>query len=247
MAVVTGVFGAIAESYDEVRPGYPAELGPAILDYHGSVPTSVVEIGAGTGKGTQLLVGLGAPVTCIEPDAGMAAVLRTRFPDVQVHAETFERWVPPSGGVPMLACALAWHWLDPATRNQRAHAALTPGGTLAVLGHKYDHADPGHARAIHAALRVLDPTVQERAADWFHSDIIDSGLFADVRPHVVTRHVELSKEGYLKLMQTFGPFRTRSSELQRRGVEAVGAALDGLGGGTTLAVRTTLVLARRPA
>ena len=37
------VFGEVAEAYDDVRPGYPDGLGPAILGYHGPV-TSVLEI-----------------------------------------------------------------------------------------------------------------------------------------------------------------------------------------------------------
>lgn len=64
---MTTVFGEVADAYDEVRPGYPDELGAAILAYDGPV-TSVVEIGAGTGKGTAVLVGLGGRVTCVEPD-----------------------------------------------------------------------------------------------------------------------------------------------------------------------------------
>ena len=55
----------------------------------------------------------------------MAAALAARFPDVEVAVARFAQWSPPPGGVPLLACALAWHWLDPATRNRQAHDALT--------------------------------------------------------------------------------------------------------------------------
>jgi hypothetical protein len=57
----------------------------------------------------------------------------------------------------VIACAMAWHWLDGDTRCRRAHEALAPDGTLAVFGHKYDYADRAFAAAIDAALRAIDP------------------------------------------------------------------------------------------
>ncbi|NJP33962.1 class I SAM-dependent methyltransferase [Micromonospora thermarum] len=240
------VFGEVADSYDDVRPGYPPELADAIHAYHGGRPETVVEIGAGTGKGTAVLLRLGAPVTCLEPDPRMAAVLADRHPGVTVVGETFERWRPPAGGVPLLAAALSWHWLDPATRNRRAHDALTPGGTLAVLGHCYDYADPDHARAIDAALRAIDPTATQRPLDWFRDDIAGSGLFADLKTHRTHRDLPLSTERYLRLVRTFGPYRLRPPEQRARGDAALRSLVDGLGGTVVLRLRTTLVLARRP-
>ena len=60
-------------------------LADAIVAYHGGAPASVAEIGAGTGKGTEVLAALGAPMTCIEPDPRMAAVLSTKHPQAQVY------------------------------------------------------------------------------------------------------------------------------------------------------------------
>lgn len=247
MAGMGTVFGEVAEVYDEVRPGYPPEIAEAVLAYHGGVPDEVVELGAGTGKGTEVLLRLGAPVTCVEPDPRMAAVLGARFPQVTIHPDTFERWTPPAGGVPVIACALAWHWLDEQTRNQRAYGCLTPGGTLAVFGHRYGYADPEHARAIDAAFRSVDPNLRHRDEDWIYRDVGDSGLFADVQPRVFSRRLELTKERYLQLVQTWGPYRRGSPERRARGLQAVGPVLDRLGGSVVLDLRTSLVLARRPA
>ncbi|WP_442934672.1 methyltransferase domain-containing protein [Micromonospora sp. CPCC 205739] len=116
MAVVAEVFGEVAGDYDDARPGYPPAVAEAILAYHGRVPPRLVEVGAGTGLATGLLARLGAPVTCVEPDRRMAAVLAARHPAVEVVVAPFEEWTPPPGGVPLLACAMAWHWLDPTTR-----------------------------------------------------------------------------------------------------------------------------------
>ncbi|WP_433611405.1 class I SAM-dependent methyltransferase [Dactylosporangium sp. CA-139114] len=236
------VFGPVADLYETVRPGYPPEIAGEIVAYHGGTPASVVEIGAGTGKGTEVLARIGAPLTCLEPDPRMAALLATRFPDIHVIASTFERWLPPAGGAGVLACAMAWHWLDPATRNAHARQALAPGGTLALFGHRYDYADPGQRAAIRSALHAIDPTVRERPADWFHQDVVDHGRFVNVRKEVFRRDLPLDKARYLDLVRTFGPYLSRSPEQQQRGLTALGRLVDDFGGTVVLDLRTTLVL-----
>ena len=76
--------------YDYVRPGYPAAVLDAIVRHHGGRPASVAEIGAGTGKGTELFVRLGAPVTCIEPDPRMAAVPNYAFATFRTVLRLFQ-------------------------------------------------------------------------------------------------------------------------------------------------------------
>ena len=182
MAVMSMLFGEVADNYDQARPGYPPQVAEAIRAYHGGAPTRLVEVGAGTGRATEVLVGLGAPMTCVEPDRRMAERLTARFPEAEVVVAAFEEWTPPPGGVPALACALAWHWLDPDTRNRRAYDALAPGGTLAVFGHRYDYLDPAQGAAMRAAFESVDPSPhRDPQDDWFHADIAGSGHFTDVR------------------------------------------------------------------
>jgi trans-aconitate methyltransferase len=238
------LFGQVADQYETARPGYPPEIAEAIVAFHGGTPASVVEVGAGTGKGTEVLARIGAPLTCIEPDPQMAARLAGRFPDVTVEAVTFEQWTPPAGGAGVLACAMAWHWLDPATRNTRARQALAPGGTLAIFGHRYDYADDDQGAAIQAALRSLDSTVQERPADWFHQDVRANGKFAEVHREVFRRALPLTKDQYLALVRTFGPYLSRPAEQQRLGLAVLDRLVDDFGGTVVLDLRTTLVLGR---
>ncbi|NES31306.1 class I SAM-dependent methyltransferase [Micromonospora terminaliae] len=242
------LFGEVAGAYSEARPGYPAEIVAAIRAYHDGTPELLVEVGAGTGLATATLLGLGAPTTCVEPDPRMARVLAERFPQVEVVTAAFEEWTPPAGGVSALACAMAWHWLDPATRNRRAHDALRPGGTLAVFGHRYDYVDPGQRAAIRAAFESVDPeTVVDRPDDWVRTDIAGSGLFTAVRTPVFRRDLPLDTAAYLRLVGTFSPQLRRPPALRERVLAAVGATVDGFGGTVVLDLRTTLVLARRPA
>ena len=60
---MTQIFGEVASMYDDVRPAYPDQVLDAITEYHGGAPASVVDLGAGTGKGTELLVRLDATLS----------------------------------------------------------------------------------------------------------------------------------------------------------------------------------------
>src|SRR5436309_128583 len=77
-------FGDAAERYERARPDYPAEgvawlaerlqLGPG---------RTVVDLAAGTGKLTRMLVPTGARVIAVEPVDGMRAQLERAVPGVQ--------------------------------------------------------------------------------------------------------------------------------------------------------------------
>jgi SAM-dependent methyltransferase len=143
-------FGAVARLYDQTRPSYPAELFAHIAG-HLAGPR-VLEVGAGTGKATVGLTALGLEVTCIEPDAAMAAVLAERTalgPPVRIEVGTFETFsttVTYDG----LLSATAWHWTDPKTRMDRAADLLRPGGGLALFWNSGMLMQEGAAQAIHA-------------------------------------------------------------------------------------------------
>ena len=129
------VFGEVAGDYADVRAGYADELVTAVFDYLGRVPERVVEPGAGTGKATEAFAARGVPVTCVEPDPAMARVLRGRLPGVEVAVCRFEDWVPPAGGVPLLICAQAWHWLDDRLYAGIAEVVDARGGVVGVRLH----------------------------------------------------------------------------------------------------------------
>lgn len=62
------VFGHVAALYERERPAYPAGVADAIVAYHGGGPASGAEIGAGTGKGTEVLAAIGGPWPATAPE-----------------------------------------------------------------------------------------------------------------------------------------------------------------------------------
>ncbi len=125
-------FGAEADSYHAARPGYPAEAAQHVLRL--TSVSQAVEVGAGTGKATEVFARPGVDTTCLEPDQAMAEVLTRRgLPGVEVVVDSFEGWPGPLRPVDLVFAAQTWHWLDRDTACARVKEWLRPGGVLALL------------------------------------------------------------------------------------------------------------------
>src|SRR5262245_41807115 len=106
-------FGTEAEVYEQARPSYPPDavawLGESLRIEPGS---RVVDLAAGAGKLTRLLVPFGADLVAIEPVAGMRAVLVRAVPGVPALAATAEAIPVADASLDAVTVAQAFHWFD---------------------------------------------------------------------------------------------------------------------------------------
>ncbi|MEU8926373.1 methyltransferase domain-containing protein [Kitasatospora sp. NPDC048545] len=132
-------FGVAAAAYQAGRPGYPqALIGSAVPRQ----ARRVLDLGAGTGKLTRLLVEAGLDVVAVEPDEGMRAQLAAAVPGAAVRAGSAERIPLADGSVDAVVVAQAWHWFDPAAAVPEIARVLAPGGTLALVWNVRDETEP---------------------------------------------------------------------------------------------------------
>jgi ubiquinone/menaquinone biosynthesis C-methylase UbiE len=160
------VFDSVAEDYDKARAGYPPAVVDAAME-RGALRagSSVLEIGCGTGKLTELLVARGLAVDAVDPGANMIDAARRRLgdaaADVRFHIGTFEELSFPDEAFAALFSATAFHWVDPAVSWSKSAAVLEEGGLLALVTHlglRNEHSDE-HEDAFHALLRKHAPHV----------------------------------------------------------------------------------------
>lgn len=127
-----GSFGAAAEVYDRSRPSYPVDAVRYALPPDAR---RVVDVGAGTGKLTAVLLALGMEVVAVEPSPEMRALLPAR---AHVLEGTAERIPVPDGSVDAVLAAHAFHWFDVDLALPEIARVLRPGGTLGVLWNDRD-------------------------------------------------------------------------------------------------------------
>jgi SAM-dependent methyltransferase len=123
-------FGSVADDYDRYRPAPP----PQALDW--LIPpdaTAVLDLAAGTGVVTRLLIGRAARVVAVEPDDRMRSVLAARCPEAEVLEGRGEDIPLPDASVDAVVVASAWHWLDPERAVPEIARVLRPGGVLGVI------------------------------------------------------------------------------------------------------------------
>jgi SAM-dependent methyltransferase len=132
-------FGDAAAAYQRGRPPYPASavdwLVPA--DAH-----RVLDLGAGTGKLTRLLVERGLEVTAVEPLAEMREQLLAAAPTAAVMDGSAERIPVADDSLDAVVVAQAWHWFDGPAALREVARVLVPGGTLGLVWNVRDLSEP---------------------------------------------------------------------------------------------------------
>ncbi|HEU5030313.1 MAG TPA: class I SAM-dependent methyltransferase [Spirillospora sp.] len=139
-------FGGSAAAYARERPDYPVEaVRWALEPVAARAPLRVLDLAAGTGKLTQVLLRGGvvaADLVAVEPDAAMLDELRRTVPGVRALEGSAEAIPLPDGSVDAVLVGQAMHWFDLDRALPEIHRVLAGGGVLAGLWNTDDDRVP---------------------------------------------------------------------------------------------------------
>jgi SAM-dependent methyltransferase len=159
-------FSVGAAAYDRGRPSYPTAAVDHVVKQLGlAAGRRVVDLGAGTGKFTELLTGSGAEVVAVEPVAEMRAKLQAALPDISALDGTSEAIPLADASVDAVVSAQAFHWFDPGRAVPEIVRVLRPGGGLALLWNQRDESVPWVAE-LSRVTRWTAEAPYQRDADW---------------------------------------------------------------------------------
>lgn len=125
-----GSFGGVASHYERYRPGPPLAAVDWILPRR---VNRVVDLGAGTGALTRLLVDRADEVIAVEPDERMRAVLTAEVAGIRAVTGRGESIPIPDGSADAVLASSSWHWMDPVPTLLEVGRILVPGGILGAL------------------------------------------------------------------------------------------------------------------
>ncbi|KAB8145612.1 class I SAM-dependent methyltransferase [Chloroflexia bacterium SDU3-3] len=253
------LFDAVADEYDEIRPGYPDALVQDIIDMAG-LPAGgqIFEIGCGTGQATAPFAQRGYRVDSIDIGPHMVARTAAKFAQnlrVSVSLGSFEDWDAQPGSYDLVMSATAFHWIDPALGYPKAARMLREGGAVAIFANKQP--DPYDTPFYIASQEVYRRVVPEWAspeaitplATQIERDVaaIDAtGCFAPVTVRTYPWSVRYTTEQHIKLFNTYSDFRDLPDPTRHALYQGLAELIDTqFGGAITRSYIAVLYLARR--
>jgi SAM-dependent methyltransferase len=163
----TAGYGRAAEAYERSRPDYPGEaVDRLIQELEINRSCSVLDLGAGTGKLTRMLVPTGARITAVEPVERMRLALARAVPRVAVVAGAAGAIPAVGGAFDAVVCAQAFHWFAGEPALSEIHRVLRPRGRLGLLWNLRDESVDWVRRLGAIIDRHLGNTPVERTGEW---------------------------------------------------------------------------------
>lgn len=135
------MFDLAADYYDKYRPSYPVEIIEELVKRAGITEgAELLEIGAGSGKATELFKDGGYNICCIEPGKDLASSGRLKFkdyPNIKYECVRFEEYDAQKNFYEVIYAAQAFHWVPQPIGYKKCAEALKSGGYLAPFWNMY--------------------------------------------------------------------------------------------------------------
>ena len=169
---------SVAEAYP-YRPAYPAAAFAALAELIVDAPRAVLDVGCGTGDVARPLAALVGRVDAVDASGAMIAQGRRQPGGDAPNLRWIEAMVEEAALTPPYALITAGeslHWLDWAVVFPRFAEALTPRGTLAIVGRDWEHTGIARER-IHALINRHSTNRDFRPYNLL-TELAERGLFA---------------------------------------------------------------------
>ena len=190
-------FGSSADAYERGRPSYPDDAVAYLAAELGLGPAArVLDLAAGTGKLTRLLLEGGVSVVAVEPVAAMRDVLARSAPEATVLEGTAESIPLQAASVDAVTVAQAFHWFDAEPALVEIHRVLRPDGGLGLIWNAMDSSVEWVAVLQELVQGVRGSVPQYGGSPWREA-LRSSGLFTPIRERTFGLVHELDEEGLL--------------------------------------------------
>ena len=188
-------FAAAAEGYERTRPDYPAEALDRLVQELEITPAAMVlDLGAGTGKLTRMLLPTRARMVAVEPVEPMWRTFGNVLPEVEVVAGTAEALPFVDAAFDAVVVAQAFHWFRGEQALGEIARILKPMGRLGLLWNIRDESVPW----VHRLGEIMGPYERQaprgQTGTWREA-FSRTDLFGQLHQRRFTHAQELDVEG----------------------------------------------------
>jgi trans-aconitate methyltransferase len=135
------LFNLTSEYYDRYRPSYPKEIIHTLFEKTAiNEHSELLEIGAGSGKATELLAGINCRITCVDPGADLVRRGNERFkdfPKIKFNCSRYEDYEFGDDLYDMIFSFQAFHWVTQPLGYRKCALELRDNGFLALVWNMY--------------------------------------------------------------------------------------------------------------
>jgi ubiquinone/menaquinone biosynthesis C-methylase UbiE len=191
-------FGAVAATYDRVRPRYLDRLLDRAQETLELAPSAhVLDLGAGTGRLTRELMRRFERVVAVEPDDKMRALI-----DAGTILSGSAETIPlESASVDAAFVGEAFHWFDAPRAIAELARVLVPHGGLALISTHWWETEPPLPSAAEALLREpYRRFEEERRPRW--DDAFETSQFEPLRRERFEEAINVDADALLELYST---------------------------------------------
>jgi SAM-dependent methyltransferase len=220
-------FGPQAANYERGRPGWPGDAIGRLVRRLGA--RRLLDLAAGTGKLTRILLDHADEVIAVEPVDGMRRVLEHRVPQARALAGTAEAIPLPDASVDAVFVAEALHWFDLPRALDEIARVLRPGGTLIVMWNTTDDDeqpwfdDLGAALREHA-LKESGATLRENLP--WRETIEADARFGPLHDEEAPHEQRIDREGQVAMIASFSAIAGLPDDRRAAALDAFRAVLD---------------------
>ncbi len=223
-------FQHISNLYDRARITYPTQLIDDIVTYSKIRPNGkILDVGCGTGQATLLFAQRGYSIVGLDVGQEMVNLAKEKcssFPKVKFKVGTFEDVEFSDSSLDIITSGMAWHWINPEGREEKAYRILRNGGTLALFWSYQRKEESGFVKDVS---KVLDKygglnrgpagSKVRQISDAIYEKLKESQSFTSVEMREYDEDFEFNKGRYLDLVVSYGWVQVLPDEKRRSLVE----------------------------
>lgn len=251
-------FDIFANNYDDVRPGYPAQMYNDIQKICAvSDQSNLLEIGAGSGIATVELAKLNCRIIGIEPGSNLVVIAKQKtaeYSNVEIREVMFEEFETKEKFNTILALT-SFHWISEYMKYKKVFDLLDDNGSFVLVWNSFFQSDSPVAQEINALYQEILPDVYP-ASDINVNDAVlqklngrekeihDSDLFYI---HFLRKYVTVcnyDSDTYPKLLNTFPKIIKTDKKRRQEFLDRVGLIVKKYGK-ISIPLLTTLIICKK--